>query len=165
MESFVMWWSSHLGHIVSPLFSTFLVSMLPIVELRGALILSSLLKIPLKQAVLLAIIGNMLPIPFLIIGIENLINWLSEHNLNKVVTIIHHKVEKHRHEIETVGFWGLVIFVGIPLPGTGAWTGSIIAGLLGMNRWRATLAIFLGVCLAALIMTTISYGIIGHIVK
>lgn len=165
MEAFVVWWASHLGHILSPLLSTFLVSMLPIIELRGGLILSSLLKVPLWQAVLVAIIGNVLPIPFLIWGIERFMKWLKDHHLNKLAEFLQKKVDKNKDQVETVGFWGLVIFVGIPLPGTGAWTGSLIAGLLDMDRKKASLAIFLGVCLAAFIMTVVSYGVLGSVVS
>lgn len=164
MESFVVWWAENIGKFVSPLLSTFLVSLLPIVELRGGLILASLLKVPLWQAVLVAVFGNIVPVPFLLWGIESLLHWLVKHHMSRLAEFIERKGEKNKSKIERVGLWGLVLFVGIPLPGTGAWTGALIAGLLDMDRKKASMAITLGVCLAALIMSLVSYGVLGNIV-
>ncbi|MBW9212727.1 MULTISPECIES: small multi-drug export protein [Terrabacteria group] len=164
MEAFVTWWAEHIGKLLSPLVSTFLVSLLPIIELRGGLILASLLKVPLWQAVFVAVIGNILPVPFILWGIESFLHWLVEHRMSRLATWIERKVEKNKEKIETVGLWGLVLFVGIPLPGTGAWTGSLLAAVLDMDRKKASLAIALGVGLAACIMTILSYGFLGNIV-
>ena len=84
--------------------------------------------------------------------------------MSRLAEFIERKGEKNKAKIERVGLWGLVLFVGIPLPGTGAWTGALIAGLLDMDRKKASMAITLGVCLAALIMSLVSYGVLGNIV-
>ena len=117
----------------------FIISMLPILELRGGLIAASLLKLSPVESYVIAIVGNAIPIPFLLL----LIN---------------------KDSIEKYGFWGLVIFVGIPLPGTGAWTGAIIAAFLEMNRKKAFLAICLGMLMASIIMMIISFGVISNVV-
>ena len=91
MESFVVWWAENIGKFVSPLLSTFLVSLLPIVELRGGLILASLLKVPLWQAVLVAVFGNIVPVPFLLWGIESLLHWLVKHHMSRLAEFIERK--------------------------------------------------------------------------
>ena len=77
---------------------------------------------------------------------------------------IYKKVDKNKGSIERYGFWGLVIFVGIPLPGTGAWTGALVAAMLNMDRKKALAAITAGVFMASIIMMLISFGILGNLV-
>lgn len=162
MQSFVIWWSTHI--FLPPWASVFFVSMIPLVEERGGLILASLLKMPLWKGVFWCVIGNIVPIPFILFGIKKFLHWLSDHHFSKLAEWVEAKAVKNRPKIEKYGFWGLALFVGIPLPGTGAWTGSLVAALFDMDLKKASLSILIGIALAAVIMTFISYGVIGHVV-
>ncbi len=142
----------------------FIISLMPILELRGGLIAASLLKLDPWQSYIISIIGNVLPIPFILWFIKKIINWMKTKKcFQKVTNWLDKKVGKNRSSIEKYGFWGLVLFVGIPLPGTGAWTGSLIASLLDMDKKKSFLAILLGVFMASIIMMLVSFGIIGKI--
>lgn len=162
MESFVIWWAAHVS--LPNWLSVFIVSMIPIVEERGGLILASLLEMPMWSGVFWCVIGNIVPIPFILIGIKKVLHWLSDHHLSKIAEWIENKAAKNRPKIEKYGFWGLTLFVGIPLPGTGAWTGSLVAALFDMDLKKASLSILIGIALAAVIMTFLSYGVLGAIV-
>lgn len=161
MESFITWWANGIGQFLSPVVSIFLVSMLPIIELRGGLLLARVLSVPLWQAIIVCIIGNVLPIPFILFGIKRVLHWLDDHHMSKLATWIENKAKKNKPAIDRYGFWGLTLFVGIPLPGTGAWTGSLIAALFDMDIKKATLSILLGVLLASILMSILSYGVLG----
>lgn len=138
----------------------FIVSVLPILELRGGLLAASILQVPLVRALVICIIGNLLPVPMVLLGVEWLICQLEKWKLtSKFALWLRNKADKNKGKIEKAGFWGLVLFVGIPLPGTGAWTGSLVAAMLHMPRRKSFLAVTLGVLLASVIMTVISYGI------
>ena len=122
----------------------FIISMLPILELRGGLIAASLLKLSPVESYVIAIVGNAIPIPFLLLLINKILSAMEKSKFklfNKMHSFLHKKIMKNKDSIEKYGFWGLVIFVGIPLPGTGAWTGAIIAAFLEMDRKKAFLAI------------------------
>jgi len=143
----------------------FLISLLPILELRGGLIAASLLKLDPVRSYIISIIGNLLPIPFILWLIKKIINWMrNSKHFEKIALWLDKKVEKNKSSIEKYGFWGLVLFVGIPLPGTGAWTGALIASLLDMDRKKAFLAILIGVFIASIIMMLVSFGIIGNLI-
>ena len=133
----------------------FIISMLPILELRGGLIAASLLKLPPLESYIIAIVGNVIPVPFILLLINKI--------FNKIHSFLHKKIMKNKDSIEKYGFWGLVIFVGIPLPGTGAWTGAIIAAFLEMDRKKAFLGILLGMLMASIIMMIISFGLISKV--
>lgn len=136
------------------------VSMLPIVELRGAIPYASILDVPLYIAFPVAIIGNMLPVPFILLFFKYLKKWLSNAPVvGKIITKVSLKAEKKAAEISTYEFLGVFIFVAIPLPGTGAWTGAVIATALGMRLKKALPAILLGVLSAGLIMSIIAYAL------
>lgn len=142
----------------------FIISLFPILELRGGLLAASpaILDVPLKNALIACIIGNLLPIPFILLLIEKILESMEKWKLTKKFALwLMEKADKHKGQIETYGFWGLVLFVGIPLPGTGAWTGSLIASLLHMPFKKSMLACIIGVFMAAVIMTVISYGLLG----
>ena len=142
----------------------FLISLMPILELRGGLIAASLLKLDPWQSYIISIVGNVLPIPFILWFIKKIINWMrNKKSLKKITDWLDKKVDKNRTSIEKYGFWGLVIFVGVPLPGTGAWTGALVASLLDMDKKKSFLAILLGVFMASIIMMIISFGLIGKI--
>ena len=142
----------------------FIVSLLPIIELRGGLIAAAILKVSFVKAFIICFLGNILPIPFILWFIRIIINWMRNVKFfKKIVLWLDNKVEKKKGQIEKFGFWGVVSFVGIPLPGTGAWTGALIAAMLDMNKKKAFLACCLGVFIAGIIMSILSYGIIGNI--
>ena len=110
----------------------------------------------------ICVIGNLLPIPFILLLITKIFDWMKgTRKLKPIVEKLEKKALSKSDKIEKYEFWGLVIFVGIPLPGTGAWTGALIAALLGIRFRKAFPAIVLGVCLAAFIMTVLSYGFLG----
>ena len=144
----------------------FIISLFPILELRGGLLAASpaFLDVPLKTALIYCIIGNLLPIPFVLLLIERILVLMEKWKITKGFALwLREKADKNKDQIVKYGFWGLVLFVGIPLPGTGAWTGSLVAALLHMPFKRSMLACIIGVLIAACIMTLISYGVIGGI--
>ena len=164
MESLVTWFTSTLGTHISREAVVFIISLFPILELRGGILASSLLDITMWKGILISAVGNIIPIPFILFFIKKIFAALKKAKLFRpLVEKMENKAMKKRDQIEKYEFWGLVLFVGIPLPGTGAWTGSLIAALLGIRFRKAFPAVVVGVCLAAFIMSVISYGIIGGI--
>lgn len=161
MSSFLAWFMANIGQHISAELSVFLVSMLPLIEERGGLILAKLLGIPMWRGGFLCVIGNIVPIPFILFFIKKLIHWMADHKMGKLARMLEDKAARNKPKIDRYGFWGLVLFVGIPLPGTGAWTGSLVAALFDMDLKKASLSILLGVFLAALIMTAFSYGLLS----
>ncbi len=153
-----------IGQHISPELSVFIVSMLPLIEERGGLVLAKLLGLPMWRAVLICVIGNIIPIPFILLLIKKIIHWMADHHLSRVAVWLEEKAAKNKPKIDKYGFWGLTLFVGIPLPGTGAWTGSLVAALFDMDLKRASISILIGVFLAAVIMTLFSYGLIGSLI-
>ena len=137
----------------------FLVSMLPIVELRGGIPVAALLGIDFLPALTLCVLGNLLPIPFILLLIIPIFNWMKKTKLfSPLVTKLESKTLSKRDRLEKGEFWGLMIFVGIPLPGTGAWTGALLAALLGIKFKKAIVAIICGVLIAAAIMSILFYA-------
>ena len=142
----------------------FIISLMPILELRGGLLAASLLDVEFVRAAIICILGNVLPIPFVLLFLKMVLNLFEKWKVTKkIVTWLEKKVEEKREQIDKYGYLGLTIFVGIPLPGTGAWTGALIAVMLGMDRKKSFICIFLGVLLAAIIMSILSYGILGNL--
>ena len=147
-------------------FIIFLISMVPILELRGGLLAAgpALLDVPMWQAIPICFIGNLVPIPFILLLITKIFDWMKgTKKLKPLVEKLEHKAMSQSANIEKYEFWGLVAFVGIPLPGTGAWTGSLIAALLGIRFRKAFPAIVLGLVIATFIMTVLSYTVLGTI--
>lgn len=166
MESLVTWFTSTLGDHISREAVVFIISLFPILELRGGILAASLLDVEMWKGIVISAIGNFLPIPFILFFIKRIFAALKKTRLFRpLVEKLENKAMKKRGQIEKYEFWGLVLFVGIPLPGTGAWTGSLIAALIDMDLKKAIKAVLLGICIAAGIMTLISYGIIGNIVS
>lgn len=144
----------------------FIISILPLLELRGGLIASALLKISFLKGYIISIIGNVLPIPLVLLFMEKILEFLKKMKLTSKLAIkIEKKILSKRKQIDKYGYLGLLLFVGIPLPGTGAWTGSALASILHLDRKKSFIYIFLGVIMASLIMSIISYGILGKIIK
>ncbi len=153
-------------NIVGEELCVFFCSMLPVVELRGAIPLAWGFGLPWYQSFLISVLGNILPIPFILLFINTLIKWMSASKvkiLNKFANFLLSKVEKNRDKIEKYAFGGLCIFVAIPLPGTGAWTGSIVAAAIGMKPLKAFVSTVLGVIIAGIIVTFVMYGGIGFL--
>lgn len=143
----------------------FITSLLPILELRGGLLASAILKIPYLKAAIICIIGNILPIPFILLFLNKIFGIMEKWEPTKgIVKFFKNKAIKNKSKIDKYEFWGLVLFVGIPLPGTGAWTGSLIASVFNMDLKKSAFAIFLGILLAFVIMSVLSYGVIGNLV-
>lgn len=143
----------------------FIISLMPILELRGGLIAVALLGLEVVPAFIICLIGNLLPLPFILWFITPIFNWLKKTKyLNKFVTKLENKALAKKDKIEKAEFWGLLFFVGIPLPGTGGWTGCLIASLINMDKKKAMLAATLGVLLAGLIVGTLSFGLLKGII-
>ena len=137
-----------------------IVSMVPLIELRGGMIAAALLGMPLWQGILFCLIGNIIPVPLILLFITPIFGWLKRTKLFRpLVEKIEAKSMGKSDKIKKAEFWGLVLFVGIPLPGTGAWTGSLIACLLNIDKKKAFGAVLLGLLLATAIMCVFTYGI------
>lgn len=145
--------------------TTFFISMLPIVELRAGLPYGIALGLDYPLALTAALVGNMIPVPFIVVYIRRVFVWLRAHfkKMDSFITKLEKKAHLKGETVRKYGPLGLMIFVAIPLPGTGAWTGALIAALLDMRLKSAVPSIFLGVCIAATIMTLLTFGVI-HIV-
>ena len=153
--------STTLGKFIA----TFFISMVPVIELRGGLPYGIGFGLDYPLALTAAILGNMLPVPFIIAYISRIFIWLrGKHNkLDDFVTKLERRAHLKGQKEEKYGPLMLLIFVGIPLPGTGAWTGALIAALLNMRMKQALPCIFLGVLMAAAIITALTFGVI-HII-
>ncbi len=163
-NTLAQWFADNWGQTVSPYLIIFIVSMIPILELRGALLVASLLHVNLWHALPICIIGNIIPVPFILFLIVRIFDLLKKTKVFRpLVEKLESKARNKSDALEKGEFLGLLLFVGIPLPGTGAWTGSLIAALLGVDRKKAITATFLGLLLAAFIMSVISYGLLGQI--
>ena len=151
-----------LGKYVSKEVVVFIISMIPILELRGGLIVSRLLEVPITTAAVLCIIGNIIPIPFILLFIKQIFKWMKKIKIFRgLIEKLENRAMSKSDNIKKYEFWGLVLFVGIPLPGTGAWTGSLIAALLDVDFKKAILAELLGIAIATIIMSIFSYGLLG----
>lgn len=134
--------------------------MVPIIELRGAIPIATGMELSVKYAIPVAIIGNILPVPFIILFIKKIFAWMRtvSPKFNKIVDKMEEKADKNKDKVLKYAFWGLFLFVAIPLPGTGAWTGALIAAMLDMPLKKAFPAIALGVISAGIIIAFLSYG-------
>ena len=142
-----------------------LISMIPLLELRGSILVAGiLLQTPWLPTYVSAVIGNMIPIPFILLFIKAIFNFMRKiKGIQKFPEWCEKKALKHSEQIEKYGYFGLYLFVAIPLPGTGAWTGSLAAVLFGLDFKKSLLAVFLGVMTAGLVMSVIAYGASGLI--
>ena len=144
----------------------FIISMLPILELRGGLLAASILNLDFIPGFIISILGNILPIPIVLLFLDKILRWLEKYKVTKnFVKKIENKILSKKKQIEKYGYIGLILFVGIPIPGTGAWTGSALAVLLNMNKKKSFVYIILGIILASIIMSILSYGILGNIIR
>lgn len=166
MHGFAVWAVGLIG--LSEAFANYvyilIISMLPIIELRGAIPVAFALGMPLIPSFIVSVIGNLLPVPFILWLITPFCNWLKKTRLFKwFPEFLERKVNKNKEKVTKYANWGLFLFVAIPLPGTGAWTGALIASFLDFKFKDAFWAIVGGVLTAGIIMSLVSYGVLGLI--
>ena len=155
---------SHFEGIMPSEIIILIISLMPVLELRAGLIAAKLLGVSFFKAFAICYVGNMLPIPFILLFIRYIFNLLKKSRFlkNKIERIEDRYIKKGR-SVQRYSFWGLFALVAIPLPGTGAWTGAVVATLLDMRLKRSLPAIALGVFTAGIIISAISYGLLGFI--
>ena len=152
-------WNSFAGKVLM----TLLISMVPVIELRGAIPVATAHGLDAAVAIPVAILGNLIPVPFIIIFIRKIFHWMKKKSrwLGNLVAKLEARAAQKSGTVEKYKFWGLVVLVAIPLPGTGAWTGSLVAAMMDMRLKKAFPAIFLGVLIAGAIVTCVTYGVVG----
>ena len=143
--------------------TVFLISMIPILELRGAIPIGVGMGLSPLAALGISIVGNLVPVPFIILFIRKIFQWMRLHipRLDGLVGRMERKADKHRDLVLRWEFWGLLILVAIPLPGTGAWTGALVAALMDLRMKKAFPAISVGVVIAGIIVTGITCGFVN----
>ena len=146
----------------------FLISMVPLIELRGAIPSAVGFNLPIVPSILVALLGNMLPVPFIFLFARKVLEWGKDKKvIGGFFTWCLEKGEKGGRKLEAKAgrglYWALLLFVGIPLPGTGAWTGTLAASFLNMDFKKSVIYILLGLILAAAIMLLASLGVFGAI--
>ncbi len=165
MDSIVHWFTDNLGGSISRELLIFIISLMPILELRGGLIAAAILKVSYFKALPICILGNILPIPFILLLINKIFELLKRWNwMRPKIEKLENKALGKSDKIRKYEFLGLLLFVGIPLPGTGGWTGALAASLLRIPLKKSVPAIALGILLAAAIMSTATY-LIPWIIK
>ena len=158
MEAIQLWFTSN---PVGEWIYTALFSMLPIVELRGGIPFGVSLGLEVWPAFLAAVVGNMIPVPFIIVFIRRIFKWMRAHNrrLGELADWLERKAHLKGQKVTRYKYLGLLIFVAIPLPGTGAWTGALIAAFLDMRLRQAVPYIFGGVLVAGLLISILTFGV------
>lgn len=154
--------SIFLDNALNKFLLTFLISMVPIIELRGGLPYGIALGLNYPLALTASVLGNMVPVPLIILYIRHIFAWLRKRSVwwNKKITRLEKKAHLKGRIVHKYSAIGLCVLVAIPLPGTGAWTGALVAALLDMRLKSAIPSIFFGVCIAAGIITAVTTGII-----
>lgn len=142
---------------------TGLVSMVPVIELRGGIPFGVALGLPQWEAYFAAVIGNMIPLPFIVVYIRRILQWMRRRMpwFKRLVDWVERKAHLKSDKVTRYEYLGLMIFVAIPLPGTGGWTGALVAAFLNMSLRKALPPIFLGVLIAGFLVTGITYGFVS----
>ena len=138
----------------------FFCSMIPIIELRGGIPLGWALGLPWWQSFLLALAGNILPVPFILLFIRKILDWMAVCRIkffNRIAGWLNRKAEKNAPKIEKYAFWGVCLFVAVPLPVTGAWTGSLVCATIKEKFWKSLLSTFIGLLISGTVMTIVSW--------
>jgi len=162
MDQIAIWFASTLGQYISKEAVVFIISMIPILELRGGLLVAKMIGVPLLTAIPICIVGNIIPIPFILLFIKQIFKWLKKVPFfERFIVKLENRAMGKSDSIKRYEFWGLALFVGIPLPGTGAWTGSLIAALLDIDFKKAIVSELVGIAMATIIMSIVSYGLLG----
>ena len=149
---------------MSNLWKLFLISMLPVIELRGGIPVGMAMELPFWQVYLVCVLGNMVPVPFLIKFSKELVSWLAKKRV--LGGFFQRLIDKADAKAKSIGRYellGVMLFVALPWPGTGAWTGSLVAALLRLRLFSAILAVLAGVLLCGLIMGVVSFGLLEAI--
>lgn len=141
----------------------FLISLLPLLELRGGILAAGLLHVGMVKAFFLCLAGTLLPVPFILLFFRQILDWLRNTRFVKLVKRLEDKMDRKSKQIEKYKTFGLLLFVAIPLPGTGAWTGSAAAALIGIRFKDAMISVIVGSIVADTIMCLIAYGVLGSI--
>lgn len=162
-EQLVSFFVDHLGGTLAAQGIVFVVSLFPILELRGGILAGYALGVSLLESFPIAFVGNILPIPFILILINAIFRWMKKTPLAGLVNRIEKRTLAKKTQIERFGYFGLYLFVAIPLPGTGAWTGALLSCLLNMQKGKSFLAILLGVLTAGIIVSILSYGLLASL--
>ena len=144
--------------------TVFLISMIPVLELRGGILAAKILDVEMWRAFLACGIGTLVPIPFILLFIRQILEWMKNTRLVRLATRLEEKAERKIASIEKYKTLGLMIFVAIPLPGTGAWTGALVAAVIRMRFKHAMLSIAAGSSIADMIMCVLSYGVLGMVI-
>ena len=145
-------------------FGVFFCSMLPVIELRGSIPLGAALGLPWYTNYVISVVGNLVPVPFILLLINKIIDLMKKTKaFSRFALWLERKAEKNKTRLENGIFIGLMLFVAIPIPGTGAWTGALLASLAGVKFKKSMLAITTGVLIAGVIMTLASYAIVGFL--
>ena len=166
MEVLAEWFAENLGDVISPEAVIFIVSMIPILECRGGLVVASLLKVNIWKAIPLCVLGNVLPMPFILLLLDKVFKVMKNFKLTRgLVEKLEDRAKNRSEALENGEFIGLLLFVGIPLPGTGGWTGSLIASVMKIDFKKAICAILLGILMATVIVSILSYGLLANIVS
>lgn len=151
------------GNTIPGELTVFILSMVPVVELRGGILAAKALGVDMWVAFLVCAAGTMVPIPFILLFIRQILDWLKNTRFVKLVNRLEDKAERKIKKIEKYKTLGLMIFVAIPLPGTGAWTGALAAAVMKMRFKHAIASIFAGTLIADVIMCLLSYGVLKGI--
>ncbi len=163
LDTFITNLTQSLKDVMPPEIIIFIISLFPVLELRGGIIAGTALGVNWPTAYILCVIANMIPVPFIILFIRKIFEWLKNTRFVKLIKKLEEKAEKKSDSVRKYKSLGLFILVAIPLPGTGAWTGALVAALLNMRLKDAFLPILFGVMTAGLIVALISYGVFGFI--
>lgn len=150
-----------LTHEIGKFLATMGVSMVPVVELRGGIPFGVALGMPIQEAIAAAVLGNFIPVPLILLFIRQIFRWLQRRGgkLADLVSRLETRAHLKGRLVQKYSVIGLCLLVAIPLPGTGAWTGALVAAILDLRMRRALPSIFLGVLVAAVIVTIITYGV------
>ena len=142
----------------------FFLSMVPVLELRAAIPIGATLGLEWVANYLICVIGNMIPVPIILLFVRHVLEWMKKiPHLDKIALRVENKAQKNTPKVQKYASLGLLIFVALPLPGTGAWTGALVAAMLDMRMKYAIPSIFCGVLIAGLIMSLASYGLVSFL--
>lgn len=164
-QSIVAFIISIFGVNAGKIIGIFFISLLPVIELRGSIPIGYYQGLPWYTNMITSIIGNILPVPFILLFVVKVFEFMKKRNIMvNVIEKIEKRAMSRSESIANKEFLGLMLFVAIPFPGTGAWTGALIAALLQFDRKKSFVYIFIGVLIAASLVTLGVYGVIGSLV-
>lgn len=161
METIVQALVNFFSNTIPAELTVFVLSLMPVIELRGGILAAKLLSLPMVPAFFICLVGTLLPTPFILLFINKIFDWLRNTRFVKMVDRLEAKGRSKFAKINQYKTLGLLIFVAIPLPGTGAWTGSLAAALMKMDFKSAMISVAGGTLIADIIMCIVSYGVLG----